>query len=259
MNISSFLNIPLFTISFGKLEFKPGLIPTLVTLVFLYLLVSLGQWQLDRAEYKDNIQNTINLRKDLPPIELGMAPADIDERMFLPVIAHGVFDNKHQILLDNRVVNHQAGYDVYTPLIRENGPAVLINRGWIRTGRTRQDIPDIFVENHRTTITGILSRQPSHGLVLSENVNQYQKWPATAQFIDLDEIESSLGYSLYPMILILNENHASILHREPMSFTMNSAKHLGYAFQWFGLATALFIIYLVVNTKRGSNSNDRTS
>ncbi|MFW2372240.1 MAG: SURF1 family protein [Gammaproteobacteria bacterium] len=259
MNIGSYLNIPLFTISLGKLEFKPGLFPTLVTLVFLYLLISLGQWQLDRAEYKTNIENLVKERKDLPPIVLNMAPAGIDERMYLPVKTHGTFDSNHQIFLDNRVVKHQAGYDVYTPLLRENAPALLVKRGWVKMGRTRQNLPDINIDNVYTDIAGILNKPPSHGLILSDNANQYQQWPALAQFIDLDEIESILGYPLYPMILVLDGQHESALHQQPIAMNMNSAKHHGYAFQWFALATTLTIIYLVVNTKRGNRKNDRAS
>jgi cytochrome oxidase assembly protein ShyY1 len=37
---------------------------------------------------------------------------------------------------------------------------------------------------------------------------------------------------------------------------MGPEKHLGYAVQWFGLAVALLIIYLGVNTRRdGSDGN----
>ena len=146
MKIVSYINLPLFTISLGKLEFKPSLIPTIVTLVFLYLLISLGYWQLSRAEYKTNIQNMMNERQILPVIELESAPKSLEQRMFIPVTTNGVFDRQHQILLDNRVVNHQAGYDVYTPLLRKNASAILIYRGWVKSGRTRQDIPDISID-----------------------------------------------------------------------------------------------------------------
>ena len=259
MKIVSYINLPLFTISLGKLEFKPSLIPTIVTLVFLYLLISLGYWQLSRAEYKTNIQNMMNERQILPVIELESAPKSLEQRMFIPVTTNGVFDRQHQILLDNRVVNHQAGYDVYTPLLRKNASAILIYRGWVKSGRTRQDIPDISIDEQYTYVKGILNKPPSHGLILSDNANQYQKWPAVAQFINLNEIEAELGYPLYPMILMLDQQHASALHLEPVALKMNSAKHLGYAFQWFALAATLVIIYLVVNTNHGTSNNDRTS
>ncbi len=132
MLLKQLFNKTLFTISLGKLEFKPGLIPTFATVAFLYLLISLGQWQLSRAEYKENIQTLINDRQNLPPIDYELAPTNIDEQLYLPVNINGYFDTNHQILLDNRVVNHAAGYDVYTPFIMNNGKAILINRGWVK-------------------------------------------------------------------------------------------------------------------------------
>lgn len=256
MKLGSILNVTLFTISLGKLEFRPALIPSLVTLVLLYILISLGQWQLGRAALKDDIQNKINTRTGLEAVSLASISTHTEEQQFLPVNATGTYDNEHQVILDNQVLNHRAGYDVYTPFIRESGPAILVNRGWIPLGRTRQDIPDIRIESLNTQISGLLAKAPSRGLVLAENVNRFSEWPAVVQFVDLDEIQASLGYSLYPMILILDQSHASALQRKPLSLAMNSDKHRAYAFQWFGLATALFIIYVVVNTKRGTGKND---
>lgn len=256
MKLSSFLSIPLFTISLGKLEFRPQLIPTLITIVLLYALISLGQWQLDRAAYKESIQAMLDERQQLAAIDLQQAPSSTDDSLFLPVTTEGRFDTDRQILLDNQVVNQQVGYDVYTPLLREDGPAVLVKRGWVAMGRTRQDIPDVQIKEHSASIRGMLAKPPSHGLVLAENVNRYQQWPAVVQFIDLQEIESILGYALYPMIIILDSDDISALHHEPIHFSMGGDKHRAYAFQWFGLATALVIIYLVVNSKRGKSNNE---
>jgi len=256
MKLASFLDIPLFTISLGKLEFRPGLIPTLLTIVLTYILISLGQWQLHRAVYKDNIQQMISERRHLPAIDLQQAPHAIKERMFLPVSTSGRFDSAHQLLLDNQVVDHKPGYDVYTPLLRDHGPAILVRRGWIPLGHTRQDIPDLTLETHNIRINGLLAKSPSHGLILSDNANQYQHWPALIQFVDLRQIEKTLGYPLYPMILVLDGKNTAALHYKPITLSMGSDKHRAYAFQWFGLATALVIIYLVVNTKRGNRHND---
>lgn len=256
MKSGSFLNLPLFTISFGKLEFRPQLIPTLITLILTYVLISLGQWQLDRAAYKESIQTMLDQRQQLAPVDLRQVPEATEERMFLPVTIEGTFDSDRQILLDNQVFNQQVGYGVYTPLLRENEPAVLVKRGWVPIGRTRQDMPDVQIQEPSHRIQGLLAKPPSHGLVLAENVNRYQQWPAVVQFIDLQEIESILGYALYPMIIILDNNDVSALHYEPIHFSMGSDKHRAYAFQWFGLAAALVIIYLVVNTKRGKSNNE---
>ena len=126
-------------------------------------------------------------------------------------------------------------------------------------GRTRQDMPDISLSDVSASTKGLLAKPPSSGIILSDNANQYQQWPAVAQFLDLNEVAEKLGYPLYPMILKLDKDDAAALHPVPIGVNMNSEKHLGYAFQWFGLASALLIIYLVVNTKRGNSNNDRSS
>ncbi|HEY9050628.1 MAG TPA: SURF1 family protein [Gammaproteobacteria bacterium] len=244
------LNRILCSITFRGLEFKPGLIPTLTTAVFLYLLVSLGLWQLDRAEYKENLESIIDTRFKLSPVDIQFAPESFNDRLYLPVILRGKYDVTHHIYLDNRVVNHIAGFDIYTPLILENGKAILVNRGWLKQGRTRQNLPEFATDSEFRTFTGILALPPSPGLILSSQVNDLKKWPAIMQYIDIKHIESALSYSIDPMILILDSNDASSFHQEPIKFNTNSTKHTAYAIQWFALAVTLSIIYLVVNTRR---------
>jgi len=54
----------------------------------------------------------------------------------------GVFDDAHTILLDNRVMNGVAGYHVLSPLrIAGSELAILVNRGWLAAGRSRERIP----------------------------------------------------------------------------------------------------------------------
>lgn len=243
-------NISLFTITLGNLEFKPNLFPTLVTIAFLYLLISLGQWQISRADYKDEREQLIEQRHDESPVALADAPTEQTAQLYMPVKTQGVFDDQHQIYLDNRVVNHKAGYDIYTPLKLQDGTAILVKRGWIQQGRTRDDLPDISIDQASVNVRGILSRVPSSGLILSENVNRFENWPTVVQYIDLHQLEQVLGYKLFPSILILDKQSDHAYHQQPIKFNMTSDKHLGYAFQWFGLAVALITIYFVVNTKR---------
>jgi surfeit locus 1 family protein len=250
------LHKKLFTLKSGNLEFSPGLIPTLVTIVLLYLLVSLGQWQLNRAEYKSDLEAMIETRKSLPPIHFDAAPEDQDKRLYLPVTVTGTYDRKHHILLDNRVVNMRAGYDVYTPLKINNGSAILINRGWLPQGKSRQDLPEINAPDVNIRLTGLIAKPPLPGIILSRQENNILDWPAVVQYLDFAILEKSLGYSIKPMIIILNGNMGSAFHREPLKLNMKSEKHTGYAVQWFGLATVLLVIYFIVNTKRLKKPHD---
>ncbi len=244
------LNKVIFSITIRGVEFKPGLFPTLITIIFLYLLISLGLWQLDRAEYKENLESIIDARQKLQPIDIRTTRASVEDKLYLPVVIRGKYDTSHQIYLDNRVVNHQAGFDIYTPLIQEDGSAILVNRGWLKQGRTRQDLPAFETDSTFREFTGVLALPPSPGLILSDQANNLSSWPVVMQYIDLVRLEKKLGYSVNPMILILDKMDPTVFHREPVKFNTNSAKHMAYAVQWFALAATLIIIFLVVNSKR---------
>jgi len=139
----SILNKSLFTLTLRGFQFKPTLIPMAVTGLVLYGLISLGLWQLDRAEYKEKLEQMIAERVQLAPVDLGLIPNDPQQQQYLPVALNGTYDLSRHLLLDNRVFNRQVGYNVYTPLQLGNNRAILVDRGWLALGRDRQTLPSI--------------------------------------------------------------------------------------------------------------------
>ncbi len=231
-------------------RFKATLIPSMVTLALLYLMISLGLWQLDRADYKANLQSLIESKQDAAPIALSDTAENEDDWLYQPVYVSGEFDDQHQLLLDNQVSNMQAGYSVFTPLKLSGDLAILVNRGWLPVGASRSELPDVAVSALMQKINGLMAKPPSKGLVLSGYANSYEKWPVVLQYIDVAEIQKQLKYKLMPMVIIMNVAEQTALKPLPVKINMRSEKHTGYAFQWFGLSLALFIIYIVVNTKK---------
>lgn len=241
--------------------FKPTLIPSLVTIALLYLMISLGLWQIDRAEYKANLESIIESKKSTQAIpfrsiKYGTSEEAQNEWLYQPVSIEGSFDLEHQIYFDNQVNNTVAGYNVYTPLILSTNTGILINRGWLPTGKSRNNLPDISLIEPHTNIrlTGLLTPPPSKTLVLAENANSYLKWPAVLQYIDITEIQKHLDYQLLPVTIIMNNQSQTSLEILPIKINMRSEKHTAYAFQWFALSLALLIIYIVVNLKRTDNN-----
>jgi cytochrome oxidase assembly protein ShyY1 len=82
--------------------------------------------------------------------------------------------------------------------------------------------------------------------------------PVTAQqHLDIAELGAALGQALYPYALVLDEGQPGLFQRDwQPGVTMTPEKHLGYAVQWFGLAVALLIIYVGVNTRRANRLSD---
>lgn len=252
--IATIRQFRLISIRFASYHFNPGAISTLITIALLYIMMSLGFWQLDRAEFKETLQQKITERKSLPETDLEMisnATADsLDDRRYMPVSISGKYDQQHSFLLDNKTFKGRVGYHVFTPMKTTDSRTVLVARGFVGMGKTREQLPAIETPTGGLVIRGILDSQPSRALVLAENVNQTDSWPAVLQYVDLAELGQSLGYELYDMVIWLNEDETGSFEYDLPVLNLNAAKNSGYAFQWFAMSLALFIIYLVVNTKK---------
>lgn len=216
----------------------------------------MGIWQLDRGEYKDNLQLKIEQRRDLSPVTMQKLPHTEEERIYLPVQVKGQFDNEHQFLHDNRILNRHVGYHVYTPLHLISGETILVNRGWVKQGDTRRVLPDITVVQEEVEFTGLLDRVPSRGLVLSDRANEQAEWPMILQYVDVSEIETLLGYKLLPIILWMDQNSEYIYRYDMPVLQLDSSKNYGYTFQWFAMALTIFILYIALNTKKAGFQHD---
>ena len=145
----------------GQFQFKPPLITTLIACVVFSILVSLGLWQLERAEYKALTQQILEENRTLPELEI-LAPLKSDGKYrYRSVRIEGQFDVDHQYLLDNRIYKGRPGFLVITPFLYANKKAaVLVNRGWLPLGKTRQELPEITVAENQQVIKGILASLP---------------------------------------------------------------------------------------------------
>ena len=248
--MKSLFHARLLTLNIGSFVFSPGIVPSIVTLILLYIMLSMGQWQAGKAEYKRNLQQKIEERKNLQPVGINEIPHEMDERLFLPVVIDGSYDVEHSFLHDNRIINGHAGYDIYTPFRMANGDTILVNRGWVVQGRTRDDLPLFETPAESIGFKGLLDKPPSKGVVLADNLHSSHEWPMVLQYVDLNELEQVLGYKLMPVILRLDAGAEHGFHRELPALKLDSAKNTGYAFQWYAMSAALFGIYMAVNIKR---------
>lgn len=238
--------------------FKPSLLPSIVTALLLYLMISLGLWQLDRAEYKANLQSIIETRSQQPPISIDEVNTQAEQAdwLYQPVTANGQYDNQHSLLLDNQVHNKQAGYHVYTPLKLSEDTAILVNRGWVKQTASRQQLPSVPVIEDIIRLDGYLSSEPYTGISLGNQQQAYANFPGIVQSIDLNTLQTKINYRLLPMILVISQPKQSAFTIQPIKINMNSDKHQAYAFQWFALCVALLVIYITVNSKRISKQTD---
>ena len=232
--------------------FKPALLPSIAALLVLLLLLALGFWQLDRARQKEDLKSAFTFSSMQPSVPLSaLDPGDSASR-YRRVTVSGHYDSNHQILLDNQIYQGQPGYHVFTPLKRSHGLAILVNRGWVPLGESRQHLPVIEVTGASLGIEGHLAQPANPGLRLGEPMAGQTTWPMVVQYLDLAAVTKQLGYPVLPAVLNLDprSQHGYERHWQ-LNFTgFGPERHRGYAVQWFALALTLIIIYLVVNTRR---------
>ncbi|VAW77288.1 Cytochrome oxidase biogenesis protein Surf1, facilitates heme A insertion [hydrothermal vent metagenome] len=234
----------------GSLEFSPGRWPSVVTLVLFVFLISLGFWQLDRAEqkkalidqYDEQGKVVLQLEADL------VSSAGLNYRA---AAVEGHYDSGHQFLLDNRTHAGRVGYQVLTPfIIRDSGIAVLVNRGWIPLGQSRERLPDINVAEDQRRVTGLVKVPYEKVFMLGEE-DPRESWPWRIQQVQLDALSAELERPLLPVTLLLDDGQAEgYVRRWQPAAGFGPERNIGYAVQWFGLAITLLAIYLIVNTRR---------
>lgn len=241
-----------------KWTFKPGLIPTLATLFIFPLLLTLGFWQLDRADQKQALFDDYIKTSSLMPADIKevMNQVSPDENI---VWRHGVLAGSYVgtkvMLLDNQVLSGTAGYHVYQAFQASGTDQwILINRGWVGAGSYRDTIPDIAGAEGPVDLTGAITDFPSApGIVLEgQATGREEMTPRVVrlQMITQQSAEQILGHTIFPYVFRLGADSPSGLVREWPQPGSGMERHLGYAFQWFSLAVVLLVIYISLNLRR---------
>ncbi|MBT8062721.1 MAG: SURF1 family protein [Gammaproteobacteria bacterium] len=230
----------------GTISFNPTLWPTLATAVLLPFLVYLGCWQLERAAHKSALLEQFELRG----AQTASLPRPDDAVRYQRVNVSGSFSNR-QFLLDAMHGSGGAGFHVLSVLQLTDRPEKLIvNRGWIPAAVDRTRLPEPEIPEGTLALAGRLDRLPRPGLELESDEQAAESWPALVLFPTLAELESRLEEPLYPMVLLLDETAPGGFERTWSPVNFGPERHLAYAVQWFALALALLVIFLVVNSQR---------
>ena len=236
-------------------EFNPSLWPTLTVLLALPLFLYLGFWQLDRAEQKRTLHGEFEDRQGAIAIDLNREQGlhnNFDELRWRKVTMEGMFSRKLNILLDNQVVHGVAGYFVYTPFkLKGQDSWVLVNRGWVPAGDSRDNLPEVAAAEEALQIIGSVKSPPWTGILLAENiVEQFDEITVRVQKLELASIEKLLKFKLLPYVIRMNSESPVGFTRQWKVPGTGEERNLGYAFQWFAMAAAVLFIYLILNVKR---------
>lgn len=219
------------------------------------MFIGLGVWQLYRADQKLILHDQFTARQAGEVIDLN-GQSDLhqgfNELHWRKVKITGHFSVNHNILLDNQVVGGVAGYFVYTPFkLRQQELWVLINRGWVPLGKNREQIPDVIATAGELDISGHVKLPPRTGILLADHVvERHGSGIYRLQKLSLADVEGFTGLQFLPYVVRMEPDSVAGFSRRWQRIGSGRERNLGYAFQWFAMATAVLLIYLLINIKR---------
>lgn len=211
------------------------IIATVVVVALAGVFIRLGFWQLDRLEERRMVNSVGEERINAAPVELGTLtgtgadPETIEHRR---VTAIGEFDPAEEVLIRSQVELGQAGFHVITPLILDDGSAVLVNRGWVPLSMDSPPV-DAAPEPGAQRVAGWIH--------LTENRASFGPEDPTGELdvlsrVDIARIGDQVPYGLAPVYLVATEGSGELpVPVDPPDFS-DQGPHLGYAIQWFGFA-----------------------
>ena len=220
----------------------------LFVVIFLPITVSLGLWQLQRAEEKRTLSAEFESLRHQAPVAIDT----IDEtnwRDYQPAKAQGQW-LEHYYLLDNQVVNGKFGYEVLQGFALENGETLLVSRGFIAGSLQRENLPAFKTPRGVQRLQGYLY-QPKASVSLAETIFD-DSWPKVIQSPATEKLYKQLLKNdkiSRHFILRLSQPNPGQLTPHWQVINMGPEKHQGYAVQWFLMAALLLIMFIYASFK----------
>ena len=171
-----------------NIQFKPGVLPTILALALVLFLASRGFWQLDRAAQKTQDQER---RAKNATQQIEAFPGDLTrlpDRVGSPVRVRGQFVGDRQAALANIMFDRRPGFYVLVPFKINNRPElVLVLRGWIPPQSAVHQLPILpAVSSDIFELNAIIDRPPAVGINLKQADAGYPSWPKMLSYVDLN-------------------------------------------------------------------------
>ena len=223
--------------------------PALAALPVFCVLVGLGVWQLDRKAWKEALLQAVAERTTGAPVSVPPVAAwaswDAAADEFRRVRLEGTFLHDKEVAVHGLAEERRGlplqGFYVFTPLRRDDGSTIVVNRGFVRTEKrdpaTRREgqVPG------RVAVTGLLRNPEPRPRFVPPNDPAREEWfvrdlaamaaargtgPVAPFYVDADGTPNPGGWPRGGQTQVdLPNNHAQ------------------YAATWFGIAGTLVAVF----------------
>jgi len=210
------------------------LLTLFILLVVTAVCVRLGFWQLARLEERRADRAVAEAARELPEFTI------VDGRETglggRHVVATGIYDRDHELILRGQAYREAPGVFVVTPLrLSGSDAAVLVLRGFVPApDAVTAEVADLDEPGVQTVrgVAQILTEREDDGALLERTQG------ATWRGLDRSALAERLPYPLAEVYVIQSPDSA--LPRSPRRVSpppLDDGPHLSYAIQWFAFAT----------------------
>jgi len=207
-------------------------------------MVFMGFWQLNRLDQRQSTNNEVTTRIGQPEVDIGdltsaaaeySVGADVRFRL---ARATGEYRPDDEVLVLNRSLNGAPGYWVLTPLLLDDGTAVVVNRGWIpfrlAPGEPR---PETAAAQGLVVVSGLVRET-----VVAQGIQSSDPADGVLDALarpDLERYQQQLSYEILPVLLQAEATAGagnSLTADLPVALprpVLDQGPHFSYATQWF--------------------------
>ncbi|MDY6050921.1 MAG: SURF1 family protein [Rothia sp. (in: high G+C Gram-positive bacteria)] len=216
-----------------------------LTVVASLICLYLASWQMGRKEALDFSNERIVQNYDAAPLDFaddpGLFASAHPELRWQPVRISGRYLGEHQLLVRNRPYKGLNGFEVLVPFQTDQGPIVVVNRGWMEAafgdaGSTALPVPQAPSGEVTVTVR----------LVEGEADMGVSSLDGQISSIDLPEVAQLTGLS------VDTANYGVLASESPAAASAPIAKdkpeedygpNLSYSVQWYCFALMFYVAY----------------
>ena len=232
---------------------RKNILKTLLVATFVGLFIRLGIWQINRLEWRRNVNTELAAQLAEPPFLLNEFTAyeQFSEMSDRQVTARGQFDFDEQVVLRNR--NDEIlgpGVHLIAPFVLDGtDQAVMVDRGWISSAEHRAGAFEQYDVNS-AEISGVIQQ--------SENAARDATITDVAQSelfrLHIPQLQAQSQHELLP-IYILQTSDGTDIEARPYQAAhqvdLSEGSHLSYVVQWFSFAVIFLVGYVVYIRRYG--------
>ncbi|QNE46808.1 SURF1 family protein [Glaciihabitans sp. INWT7] len=230
-----------------------------LAVVFAAVCVGLSQWQVARLNETRSANELVDRNYHSTPVPLeAVLPTRgsySPKQQWKQVTITGSYLADSQVLVRNRPLNGQPGFEVLDPLLLADGTVFVVDRGYVPIGNM-QDRPDSIPSPRSGTVTVIVRLQAGEPTLSGRSDTRGEL--AT---IHLPDVQKLVGKPTYTGAygLMVSESPAAATRPTAMPRPeLDEGLHISYAIQWiiFGVMAFFGLWYAIRQEYRMRNADD---